>query len=76
MLEDESISGLFWITTSLSSDVVFQFPLLNISYYASNRLVNRYSIREANGITREWYEWKQMLKKNTEIRFCFDAQPS
>ncbi|HET7000314.1 MAG TPA: DUF4249 domain-containing protein [Puia sp.] len=65
-------------TTNLSSDIVFQFPLLNISYYSSNRLVNRYSILVKQMVlSREWFEWKQMLKKNTEeLGSIFDAQPS
>ncbi|MEJ0083717.1 MAG: DUF4249 domain-containing protein [Puia sp.] len=65
-------------TTSLSSDVVFQFPLLNISYYASNRLVNRYSMLVKQIVlNKDWYEWEQRLKKNTEeLGSIFDAQPS
>ena len=65
-------------TTNLSSDIVFQFPVLNISYYSSNRLVNRYSILVKQVVLdKEWYEWKQMLKKNTEeLGSIFDAQPS
>jgi hypothetical protein len=65
-------------TTSLSSDIVFQFPLLNISYYSSNRLVDRYSILvKQRVLTKDWYEWEQILKKNTEeLGSVFDPQPS
>jgi hypothetical protein len=63
---------------SLSADVIFQFPLLKISYYSSNRLVNRYSILvKQKVLSKEWYEWEQKLKKNTEeLGSIFDAQPS
>ena len=75
---NQSTEIILGSTTSLSSDLVFQFPVLNISYYASNRLVNRYSILVKQMVlTKEWYEWKQMLKKNTEeLGSIFDAQPS
>jgi Domain of unknown function (DUF4249) len=75
---NQSTEIILGSTTSLSSDVVFQFPLLNISYYSSNRLVNRYSILVKQMVlTRDWYEWQQMLKKNTEeLGSIFDAQPS
>ncbi|HLA59209.1 MAG TPA: DUF4249 domain-containing protein [Puia sp.] len=75
---NQSTEIILGSTTSLSSDVVFQFPLLNISYSSSNRLVNRYSILvEQKVLTKDWYEWKQMLKKNTEeLGSIFDAQPS
>jgi Domain of unknown function (DUF4249) len=65
-------------TTDLSSDVVYQFPLLNISYYSSNRLVSRYSILVKQMVlNKDWYEWKQRLRKNTEqLGSIFDAQPS
>ena len=65
-------------TTRLSSDVVYQFPLLDISYYSSNRLVSRYSILVKQMVlNKDWYEWKQRLRKNTEqLGSIFDAQPS
>lgn len=65
-------------TENLSSDVVYQYPLQTISYYTSNRLVNRYSILvKQTVLSKEWYEWEQELKKNTEqLGSIFDAQPS
>jgi hypothetical protein len=63
---------------NLSADVIYQFPLTKISYSTTNRLVNRYSILvKQNSISKEWYEWKEKLKKNTEeLGSIFDAQPS
>lgn len=75
---NQSTEIILGSTTSLSSDIVFQFPLLNISYYSSNRLVTRYSILVKQMVLNKgWYEWKQKLKKNTEeLGSVFDAQPS
>jgi Domain of unknown function (DUF4249) len=65
-------------TASLNADVVSEFPLQTISYDGSNRLVNRYSILvKQNVLSKDGYEWKQKLKKNTEeLGSIFDAQPS
>jgi hypothetical protein len=65
-------------TESLSTDIIYQFPLQTISYYSSNRLVNRYSILVKQIVlSKEWYEWEQELKRNTEqLGSIFDAQPS
>jgi Domain of unknown function (DUF4249) len=75
---DQSTEIILGSTTDLSADVVFQFPLSNISYYSSNRLVNRYSILvKQKVLTKDWYEWEQRLKKNTEeLGSIFDPQPS
>jgi Domain of unknown function (DUF4249) len=63
---------------NLSSDVIYKFPLQTISYFTTNRLRDRYSILVKQIVlTKEWYEWKQLLKKNTEqLGSIFDAQPS
>ncbi|HZZ74615.1 MAG TPA: DUF4249 domain-containing protein [Puia sp.] len=65
-------------TTSLNADVVSEFPLQTISYDGSNRLVTRYSILVKQiALSKDAYEWKQKLKKNTEqLGSIFDAQPS
>jgi hypothetical protein len=65
-------------TTSLNADVISEFPLQTISYNGSNRLVNRYSILvKQNALSKDAYEWRQKLKKNTEqLGSIFDAQPS
>jgi hypothetical protein len=63
---------------NLSADVIYQFPLTKISYFTTNRLVNRYSILvKQYSLSKEWYEWKEKLKKNTEeLGSIFDPQPS
>jgi hypothetical protein len=65
-------------TEKLSSDNIYQFPLQTISYFTTNRLIDRYSILVKQIVlTKEWYEWEQQLKKNTEqLGSIFDAQPS
>jgi hypothetical protein len=65
-------------TEKLSSNVIYQYPLTQIPYNTSNKLINRYSILvKQYALTREWYEWNQQIKKNTEqLGSIFDAQPS
>lgn len=65
-------------SASLNSDVISKFPIQIISYDGSNRLVSRYSILvKQNALSKDAYEWKQKLKKNTEqLGSIFDAQPS
>jgi Domain of unknown function (DUF4249) len=65
-------------TEKLSSNVIYQNPLTQIPYNASDRLISRYSILVRQfAITRDWYEWNQKIKKNTEqLGSIFDAQPS
>jgi Domain of unknown function (DUF4249) len=65
-------------TENLSSDLIYKFPLQTISYFTTNRLRDRYSILVKQIVlTKEWYDWKQLLKKNTEqLGSIFDAQPS
>ena len=65
-------------TEKLSSNVIYQYPLTQIPYNTSNKLSNRYSILvKQYALTRDWYEWNQKIKKNTEqLGSIFDAQPS
>jgi hypothetical protein len=65
-------------TASLSKDIVSQLPLTKVSYFSTDKLVIRYTILvKQYALTKEWYEWKQKLKKNTEeLGSIFDAQPS
>jgi Domain of unknown function (DUF4249) len=65
-------------TEKLTSNVIYQYPLTQIPYNASDRLIIRYSILVKQfAITRDWYEWNQKIKKNTEqLGSIFDAQPS
>jgi len=65
-------------TASLAEDIISEFPIQTVSYGGSNRLVNRYSILvKENALSKDAYEWKLKLKKNTEqLGSIFDAQPS
>jgi Domain of unknown function (DUF4249) len=65
-------------SASLNADVISEFPVQTVSYDGTNRLVTRYSILvKQNALSKEAYEWKQKLKKNTEqLGSIFDAQPS
>src|SRR5579862_8752383 len=75
---NQSTELLLFTTENLSSDLVYKLPLQTISYFTTNRLRSRYSILVKQIVlTRDWYEWKQQLKKNTEqLGSIFDAQPS
>jgi hypothetical protein len=75
---NQSTDLMLFSTENLSSDLVYKFPLQNISYFTTNRLRDRYSILVKQIVlTKDWYEWKQLLQKNTEqLGSIFDAQPS
>ena len=75
---DSSTSIVIASSAKLAKDVIAGFPLTKIPYLASDRLTTRYSILVKQfALTREWYEWKQKVKKNTEqLGSIFDAQPS
>jgi hypothetical protein len=75
---NQSTELLLFSTENLSSDDVYKFPLQTISYFTTNRLRDRYSILVKQIVlTKDWYEWKQLLQKNTEqLGSIFDAQPS
>jgi hypothetical protein len=77
-ISNQSTELLLFSTENLSSDVVYKFPLQTISYFTTNRLRDRYSILVKQIVlTKDWYEWKQLLQKNTEqLGSIFDAQPS
>jgi Domain of unknown function (DUF4249) len=65
-------------TEKLTSNVIYQYPLTEIPYNTSDKLISRYSILvKQYALTRDWYEWNQKIKKNTEqLGSIFDAQPS
>jgi hypothetical protein len=65
-------------SAKLSSDVIYQFPLTLVPYNSTDKLINRYSILVKQfALTKDWYEWKLKVKKNTEqLGTIFDAQPS
>jgi len=77
-ISNQSTELLLFSTENLSSDDVYKFPLQTISYFTTNRLRDRYSILVKQIVlTKDWYEWKQLLQKNTEqLGSIFDAQPS
>jgi hypothetical protein len=64
-------------TEKLSSNVIYQFPIQQISYTSTNKLLIRYSILvKQYALTKDWYEWIRKIKKNTESTgSIFDAQP-
>jgi hypothetical protein len=65
-------------TEKLSTNVIYQYPLIDIPYNGSDKLIIRYSILvKQYALTQEWYQWNQKIKKNTEqLGSIFDAQPS
>jgi hypothetical protein len=75
---DSSTSIVIASSANLAKDVIADFPLTKIPFATSNRLTTRYSILVKQfALTRDWYEWKQKVKKNTEqLGSIFDAQPS
>ena len=64
-------------TTSLTRDVIADFPLRRIAS-TSDRLYRRYSILvQQYALTKEEYAYWELLRKNTEsIGSLFDPQPS
>jgi hypothetical protein len=77
-LSNNSSDILLSSSANLNSDIIYQFPLTMIPYSTTNRLISRYSILvKESALTKDWYEWEQNLKKNTEqLGSIFDAQPS
>jgi hypothetical protein len=65
-------------TEKLSSNVIYQYLLTQVPYNSTDKLINRYSILVRQyALTKEWYEWNQKVKRNTEqLGSIFDAQPS
>jgi Domain of unknown function (DUF4249) len=64
-------------TEKLSTNVIYQLPIQQISYETTNKLLIRYSILvKQYALTKDWYEWIRKIKKNTESTgSIFDAQP-
>ena len=65
-------------TEKLTSDVIYQFPITQVPYKSTNKLINRYSILvKQYALTKDWYQWNHKVQKNTEqLGSIFDAQPS
>jgi Domain of unknown function (DUF4249) len=65
-------------SATLSSAVIYEYPLTLISYATTDKLAIKYSILvKQYALSKDWYEWQQKIKKNTEqVGSIFDAQPS
>jgi len=76
--KDNSTNISIASSAKLEADMISQFPLTKVLYATSNKMINRYSILvKQSTLTKDWYEWKQKVKKNTEqLGSIFDAQPS
>jgi hypothetical protein len=77
-ISDLSTSISIGSTAKLNDDLMFEYPLTFVPYLTSNKLSRKYSILvKQHALTKEWYEWKEKVKKNTEqLGSIFDAQPS
>jgi hypothetical protein len=65
-------------TAQLSQDIIQQTPIAVLPVRSSSRFQERYSINVKQfALTKEAYEYWQILKKNTQqLGSIFDAQPS
>ena len=75
---DTSTRIIIASSAKLNEDVIAQFPVTLIPFSASNRLIQRYTIKVKQYVlAKDGYEWKQKVQKNTEqLGSIFDAQPS
>jgi hypothetical protein len=74
---DSSANIIIASSDKLSNDVIYQFPLTQVSF-ATNKLTQLYSILVKQYVlTKDWYAWQQQLQANTEqLGSIFDPQPS
>ncbi len=74
---DTSANTVITSTASLSSDVVYQLPVVDIDT-ASEKIGTKYSILVSQvALSKEAYSFWENLRKNTEqLGSIFDAQPS
>lgn len=65
-------------TEKLSANVIYQFPLTQVSFSTTDKMVDQYSILvKQTCLSQDWYEWVQKIQRNTEqLGSIFDAQPS
>jgi Domain of unknown function (DUF4249) len=65
-------------TEKLSANVIYQFPLTQVSFSTTDKMVDQYSILvKQTSLSQDWYEWVQKIQRNTEqLGSIFDAQPS
>ncbi len=77
-MTDLSANILIGSTAKLSQDILYETPIAFIPYQGVNKLTRRYSVLvKQHVLTKDWYEWEQRVKKNTEqLGSIFDAQPS
>jgi len=75
---DNSNTILISSSADLTEDVISQFPVTEVPVLTTDKLVLRYSILvKQYGLSKDWYEWIQKVKKNTEqLGSLFDPQPS
>jgi hypothetical protein len=75
---DTSTDIIVSSSAKLSQDVISNFLVTTVPYATSGKLNHRYSILvKQYTLTKDWYEWKENTKKNTEqLGTIFDAQPS
>jgi Domain of unknown function (DUF4249) len=65
-------------TEKLSANVIYQFPLTQVPFNNTNKMIDEYSILvKQTSLSQDWYEWIQKIQRNTEqLGSIFDAQPS
>jgi hypothetical protein len=65
-------------TEKLSTNVIYQYPLTQVSFSTTNKMIDEYSILvKQTCLSQDWYEWIQKIQRNTEqLGSIFDAQPS
>jgi hypothetical protein len=65
-------------TEKLSANVIYQYPLTQVSFSTTDKMVDQYSILvKQTSLSQDWYEWVQKIQRNTEqLGYIFDAQPS
>jgi Domain of unknown function (DUF4249) len=75
---DVSTNIIIGSSAKLQSDVISEQLLTTIPFRTNNKFGIRYSILARQyALSRDWYEWKQKVQKNTEqLGTIFDAQPS
>jgi len=75
---DSSNRILVGSSAKLTDDLIYEFPMTSIPFTLNNKLFSRYSILVKQfALTKDWYDWKQKVKKNTEqLGTIFDPQPS
>ena len=65
-------------TEKLSANVIYQFPVAQVPYYNTDKLIDRYSILvKQTVLSQDWYDWVLKVQRNTEqLGSIFDALPT